>query len=512
MTMSTNPEVKEDVGAPPRSAWYNTPALQIPILILLFTVAAAYESVHLSALTSVDVGVHLRTGYWILQNHAIPRQGLFSQYPGSTWIASSWAYAALLAVAHKLMGLRALPVLLMVMEVGIAIVTFLLARGWRGNFWLAVLLSAASQCAITDLQPAPLTCSIVFYGIELILLFRSHRTRSTKPLFWLPCLFLLWANLHIQFLNGLCVLALFLLAETVEHFIHRSGHLWREDYTPIYSPGLFGAILGLSVFATVLTPYSVHLIPEALSDAYSKIAFQYHAEMHPMNFRRPQDFMLLLLLMTAFFALGRQRSLSLFKLGLITIGTLIALRITRDGWFAVLPAIAVIADAVDGEESSSQLPEGERYRIRSVALAVGVPVLAVLVIAGIRIPATGNVLMDRAATRLPVKACDFIRDNHLPGPLFNSEDWGGFLTWYLPEYPVAMDRRLGLYGEEASEEYFETTDGRNLQAAPTFTGARTILLPKSAGLARALSTFPGLTAHYRVLYNDDIAMVLERQE
>ena len=54
-----------------------------------------------------------------------------------------------------------------------------------------------------------------------------------------------------------------------------------------------------------------------------------------MSFRRPQEFAIMLLLMTAFLVLGRQRSLALFELLILVAGTLVAFRIQRDGWLAV---------------------------------------------------------------------------------------------------------------------------------------------------------------------------------
>jgi hypothetical protein len=71
-------------------------AVRILALIVLFSASAIYESTHLSALAGSEVWVHLRTGIWILQNHAIPRTGLFSQYSNLAWNDSSWGFDLLL--------------------------------------------------------------------------------------------------------------------------------------------------------------------------------------------------------------------------------------------------------------------------------------------------------------------------------------------------------------------------------------------------------------------------------
>lgn len=235
-----------------------------------------------------------------------------------------------------------------------------------------------------------------------------------------------------------------------------------------------------------------------------------------MAFRRPQHFVLLLLVMAAFLALGRRRSRDLFKFGVLGVFAMLAFRVQRDVWCVVLPAIAVIAGAVaDGEdeaEAGTPAPTPKNSpRWKWEKPLVAVLVLAAFLAAIIRVP-NSNALMSQVSQTFPVKACDFIRANQLPGPLFNAYSWGGFLIWYLPEYPVAMDGRLNLYGDEISERYFKVTEGtERLETEPSFVGAHTILLEPNSGLLKALTTLPVLRAQFRVAYQDDVAVVLVRQ-
>jgi hypothetical protein len=45
----------------------------------------------------------------------------------------------------------------------------------------------------------------------------------------------------------------------------------------------------------------------------------------------------------------------------------------------------------------------------------------------------------------PVKAVEFLRANHLSGPMLNDYGFGGYLIWATPEYPVMMDGRTDMY-------------------------------------------------------------------
>ncbi|MGH9641429.1 MAG: hypothetical protein ACRD3Q_03300, partial [Terriglobales bacterium] len=234
------------------------------------------------------------------------------------------------------------------------------------------------------------------------------------------------------------------------------------------------------------------------------------AGMQPFSFRRPQDFLLLLLVMAAFFVLGRQRSRDLFKLGMLGTFIMLAFRIQRDAWCVVLPAIAVIADGIADWKSDTE-PQETTQEWKWEKQLVSVLVLLVFLAGIVRLP-DDAALMNRAGRLFPVNACDFIRTNHLPEPLFNTYGWGGFLIWYLPEYPVAIDARLNLYGDETNRRYFDVTSGKErIETDPDFTRARTLLLERNAPITKALTTLPVFQAQFRVAYQDDLATVLVRQ-
>lgn len=482
--------------------------VRLLLLTLLFSAAAVYEAIHPSALFSTDVWWHLRTGLWMLQNHAFPRTGLFSQYPELPWIASSWGYEVLLASAYQLFGLRAIPILLMGLKVALAVVTFLLARMGRADVWTAVLLSAIAQYLIPGLQPVPSVLSILFFGVQLLVLVQSRRSGELGSLLWLPPLFFVWANLHIQFVGGLLLLVLFLVALILEQGLRSSGVAWLSDRILPLPLAKVGAISGLSVLCTLATPYTIHLFPDVVRGLYSRASFQYGVEMRSMSFRRPQEFVLMLLVMAAFFALGRRRSLEVFELLALVAGTVIAFRIQRDAWLALLPAVAVLNDGFCLEEVSR---EARSFAPRWEKPVAGLLTMTIVVAAALHLPDRPT-LMKRINQKFPVKACDFIISNHLPQPLFNTYSWGGFLTWYLPDYPVAIDGRVDLYGDEVIDSYFQVISGKErLDSNTSLASARTLLLERQSGMADALIRLPVLNSQYRKLYSDDLAAVFVRQ-
>jgi hypothetical protein len=489
--------------------WQNlldTAALRIVVLVGLFTGAALYQAAHLSALTDPDIWWHLRTGTWILQNHAVPHDGLFSQLASLPWVDSSWGFDLLVAAAVKALGLRGLPVLLMVLQVAIAAAMFLLVRGTRKNLWPAVILAAVGQYCISDLKPRPTLVSIVFLAVSLAMLLYSRRTGQIGPVLWLPLLFLIWANLDRQFAYGLLALALFCATAIVEHLGRRSGSAWFESHRPTLPLGVSAAVTGACALATLASPYTYHLHELIWQGATSTAVDYYLPELHGMRFRQPQDYLLMLLVMAAFLALGRRRSRDLFQISLLAVCSAVSFRLQRDTWLVALVAVGIIANAIptDHQEAQQRVRPAWRWEKPLTAALI----LVALVVGALQLPAQYSVLMTRVGQGFPVRASDYIRQNRLPQPLFNTYSWGGFLTWYLPEYPVVIDGRVDLYRDANNLPYFKLTQAEiPLESHPGFAQAQTFLLEAKSPIAEALATLP----EFRVAYRDDLACVLVRR-
>jgi hypothetical protein len=480
-------------------------AARIVALIVLFSAAGIYESRHLSALAGSEVWVHLRTGIWILENHAMPRTGLFSQYSNLAWNDSSWGFDLLLGAAHKLLGLRAIPILLMLLKAGVAVVTFLLAYSGRRDFWKAILLSALAQYVISGLQPLPYVLSVLFFAVELQLLVSVLYSGSVRRLYWLIPLFVFWANLHIQFVAGLVLLGLYLAASLVEHWLRLLNVRWLRSRSVPMPLMQLSTIAGFCLLATFATPYGFRLLPDFLKSQYSDVAFAHFSGMASMSFRRPQDYVLMLLVMMTFLALGRWRSPELFELLVLLSGTALAFRVQRDAWLVVLPAIAVLSRMSFSARHES---EPQRMTVRTWEWgAVAAAAAIVLAIAAVRLPGR-DALMDRIGQNFPVRACDYIVSNKLPTPLFNEYSWGSFLTWHLPGYPVVVDSRVELYGDDVLTKYFDVVGGKErLDSDPTVARAGTLLLERNSAMAKALRNLPALRSQYRLVYSDEMANV-----
>ena len=254
-------------------------AARIVSLTILLVASAVYEGVHTRALVDANVWLHLRTGLWMLQSHSVPHSSLFSQYSSLPWTDSSWGFDVLLAGAYQVFGLRAIPLMAMLLKLAIAIVTFLIASAGKANFWTAVALSAVAQYVIPMSQSLPYGVSIVFFGVELLLLERSRHTGSARILYWLPALFVVWANMHVLVVSGLMLLGLFLGSNWLQSVLRSSAATWLERDTRPLPWRQAAGVFACSVFATLVNPYTIQLFPTAYQVLYSDVGFQHFAEM-----------------------------------------------------------------------------------------------------------------------------------------------------------------------------------------------------------------------------------------
>ena len=468
---------------------------QILILVFLLGATAILEAVKLSSLHDPEIWRHLAVGNWILANRAWPHVGLFSQAGDLRWRDVQWGFDLFTAIAYRVLGLWAIPATLICFRSALAVITFFLAGGTR-RFWPAVALSIIAQYVLATLGPDGRFFSVVLFGVELIVLLEVRRTRNVRLLYILPALFVLWANLDSGFVYGLALLAFFLLALAIQWDRRSPDRL------------LFVATLvGLTcVAASLVNPYGYHPYVAFFADQSDAINVNLPGYL-AMSFHRPQDYVLLLLTMAAFLALGLRRSFDVFLLLLLASSTLLAFRAERAGWLVALASLAVIGEAI---RSTSALESAKSpWRQAQIVLAAATLALSVSGLAlAVPVFITHQDLNARVSAHFPVRACDYIRQHSLPHPLFNAHAWGSFLIWYLPEYPVALDGRRGLYSEDEETDYAKVTKaGIPYQSFPPMSDAQTLLLEKSSVMGQAFRELPG----FQVAYEDDLAIVLVRQ-
>lgn len=457
-----------------------------------------------AAVLDLDVWWHLKVGEWIVAHHSLPHTGILSWTAANRpWAAYSWGYEVLLSRAYTWFGLLGMGGFGVLLTVAVAYAIYWMLRRLSGRFWAACLLAFATCWTfLFNIMPRPVYFSMMLFAATLTLILQANRSGRVHQLYWLPAVFLLWANLHIQFIYGLFALGLLVAVNLLLRLMSSMGIALSYLRAPTLPFRALAIVFGICVVATCIGPYSFHLYQVIYSYSQAKVPYAMIIELQPVNFAAYSHYAQLLLTAAAFFAVARQKKIDLFKLALLTVATIVGFRTLRDSWFVCITAAACIAD-FPAEETQPDLPETIFENLGVAA------VVALLLMVFARTADFNPRGLDHAiSNRFPVNAANFLRQNPSPGPLYNSMNWGGFLTWYLPDYPVAIDGRTDLYGDEMNLRFFNTAEAAPDYATdPYLNQAGVVLLQKTEPLAEVLPTDP----RFQLVYQDDIAELLVRR-
>ncbi len=401
-------------------------------------------------IADVDLGFHLRTGDWVLAHHAVPRIETFSSYAaGKPWVAYSWLYEAMLALLYRWQKLVGIVIYAVVMRVAVAVALWSVLWKLSRRFWLAIFLTAPALFVIgTPNGPRPVFCSIVL----LLIVFGITLAQERAPRPWhalvLISVFVLWADLHLQFTHGLAILGSFAIDASWSKFRSKDPETARPKW-------LWSTLLACAA-ATLINPYGIGVWQVIWRFFHQPKLYDLIIEMQAPTFRHPEDYVTLLLVLGAAFAMGRARRIrpALFLLFLFAVEQ--AFRSEREIWFAAVISTAIIADAF--RESDGAEPVAFRPREWFAAVLC---TLALILVGGRVYNVNNDFLEMQLHGRFPEVAVRFIEQNHLHGRLFNDYGWGGYLMWRMPEMQVAIDGRANnVHDQDHVERAWKTWRGK----------------------------------------------------
>ena len=465
------------------------------VLLLLLYLLLAWQT--LEPVLDPDIWWHLRTGQWIVEHGTVPIVDEFSSYgAGKPWIAYSWLFEVLVYGLYRAFGLLGIVLYTTVFGLLITAALHRLVRRFELNFAAEIALTAVGLIAMAPLcSPRPWLFTILLFIVEVDWIFVARRQGEVQRLYFLPLLFVLWANVHIQFCYGLFVLGLTALESLVEQFLPH----FRAN-RPSLSFSSLALIITACVAATLVTPYHVHLYQTIIDFIPQTGQFLNNImEMQALTFRGPWDWCVLMLTLGAAFSLGWTRELRPFPLLLLATGIYLSFRTRRDLWFVVVAAIPIIAAAY------ATSPSLDRFTLtrRRIASCVGGLLIAFLIL-GWRRDLSPSHLESVVAENYPTAAVAAVHEHGYPGPLYNDYGWGGFLIWSLRTPLVSMDNRGPLYGIERVERSQKTWVGEeSWDTDPELTAARLVIAAKKSALASLLRLDP----RFELVYEDKVAIV-----
>jgi hypothetical protein len=466
--------------------------LRFTLLALLYGLPAVAT---LRPLDDPDIWYHLAYGRWMVEHGALLRQDPFGAYTrGAELVAYSWMFDVLAYGLHALAGAPGLALLPAVATVAAVVVFRRIVRrsdpafGWE---WLLVAAATFSLLPVLG-QPRSWLASVLLFGAAFATLLGVRQSGRHRPLIGLPLLFALWANLHLQFVHGLAVVALF----AIEPLVARVAGARLEPCATRPVPAV--VCLLACAAATSVTPYGTGIYHAVAENARLSAAYDLVRELQAPGFRGVFDWGMLGLLLSAVFRLGRRPLLPGFPAAALTLGTVLAFRARRDVWLLVIPAVALLADLRPARGP------GERVALHGWRRGGLVAAVAGLAAAGWMATLGGGRGDATLATAFPAAAADEVARRGYPGPVYAHYNWGSYLLWRLPGRGITMDGRMPLQGERRVTRSLHTWAGASDWARdPELRAANLVIGSPDTALVSLLRRDDG----FCLAYEDRVAAV-----
>jgi hypothetical protein len=462
-----------------------------------------------------DIWWHLRVGQWVVEHHAVPATDPFSRYGvDRPWIAYSWLYEVLVFRLYEAFGLAGIVAYRVAMSMAVVAALHRLVRRREPRFLVATALTAVAALAMAPLfSERPWLVTILFTTLTLDVLLNLRAGQASRWIWLLPFAFVLWANLHIQFVYGLLLLGLACVAPGIDALLARQRG---EDVGKVVSWRVV-LLTGLCLLATLANPYHGQLYRVVVEYATQSGPFHCVNELRALEFREASDWVMLLLGGAAVFALGRRRRLGSFEVLLLTCAGALAFRSRRELWFLVLAGVAILATQhrrrAAGrcrEPSGTSLVRlGSRHLPLKQWIAIGAALTVLIGLVAWRRGLSEENMGRKVAEVFPVEAAAVVAARGYAGPLYNDFNWGGFLIWSLPQLPVVLDGRTNLHGDERILRIGNTwAAGPGWRDDPDLATAGVVIADAQSPLGCVLV----LDDRFQVVYEDRIARVFVRRQ
>ncbi len=294
---------------------------------------------------------------------------------------------------------------------------------------LAFLLVAWDSLSALQAPLAGLVCFVA--------LLSRCTGRQTRAGDWLliPVLFAAWANLHVSFVFGLCLLACFAVGRMLD-VLRRTGSLKLTLCDTRARRNML--LLELAAVAVLLNPYGPGLYAEVLSHSMNP-NLRDLAEWKPLSVRTfaGQMFVLVVVVLAMIYRWSPRRVRTWEVLALAGFGVASLWSSGNLIWWASIAALLLAQHAYSTMRAVQHLAfAGKPVPRRALWSAVIVGILgfcfAYSPLGGRLLSGKETELKRAVAVGTPVAATEYLKAHPPRGLVFNVHEWGDYLHWAGP--------------------------------------------------------------------------------
>jgi hypothetical protein len=473
-------------------------AISFPAMLGMLLVGAVFGVVR-SFNVDPDLWWHIKTGELILSTHRWATTDPYSYTAkGMPWMSCEWLGDVVFADVYRMGGLRGLQALLVVLASAIILALYAFATLRSGNskagFVAAAVLLALANASF-NLRPQMMGYLFLILTLIALELFRQGKQRAV----WgLPVLFMIWINSHGSWIIGLGVVALYIACGLVSFQL---GSLEAQRWSTSERLRL-ETVFMLSLAAIAVTPYGVRLAAYPFTVASSlPISVANILEWQVMPFNLVGGKIFLGLVLGFFLAqMAFRFSWRVYEILLFVFSTAMACIHVRFvllfvPFFAPL-FVTILARWIPAYERSK-----DKYLL-NLALMAGITIAMFHYF-----PSKAD-MAKKVADQFPVHALEYIRQHPVPGPMFNSYGFGGYMV--EAGYKTFIDGRSELFEQTGVlDDYMHITMMKpGAMKVVNDYGIRSCLVQRDEPFSTVLASIP----EWQKVYSDEVSALYVRRD
>ncbi len=395
---------------------------------------------------SWDLFWQLRTGAHMLETGSFLTRDTFSLASDALRYEHCWLHDVIFYLIWKLGGYEAISLARGGLILLTAILILLTAR-LRSSLFPYVYLLSFPVILFTYIGWAERPQLWTFLALAFFLyVFERFRKCGGLVIYALVPAMLLWSNLHAGAALGLLILLAFVVGQLVDLALKRIS-VQAASLRHLFVASI-GVLLAASATYQPGIIYQIFAGSFGLGKDSGVLAQAYNVDWELTNFTNHLEFYVVLVV-TVFLVLFQVKKISLYELFLLGGLALMGLKLGRHThlFMFVAAALAPLYWVRFQDVLVAKFPVLIGWKRIGLCLALLCSLTSGIYLYSLN----GFFRIGLKEWRYPLGGVTFLQEQKLPGNLYNSYPWGGYLMWALyPEYKVFWD------GRQISPEMFRS--------------------------------------------------------